>query len=143
MPTLSDKPRQGNRKTSKPIPTPTPTEPPPEAGQVQPEGRIPAAILKGRKLAYRNMNGDLTTLNRVSDVAGDLVSKLAAIAFILDHTFENEMAKLPLERQAVLMFITASLRDEEEKLYSIWPECPPLDSDWFYIVQDPEVTNEE
>ena len=138
MTTVTENTRKGNSKTAKQK-TPTPAETPPDASQ----GLIPAATFKGRKLAFQNINGDLTTLDQLGDVVRALCNKMGGLAFLLNQTHKEGLFKLPLALQAAIQFAADSLKEGEERLYSILPDDPSLDSGWLYTVpapgEEPEV----
>jgi len=142
MPTLSKKPRQGNRETSKkttpaaaePTPPP-PIKTPPKAGQEPPKAPDFAAVqteidallkpLEGWQWAYENTGGEIITLKQLSDTVLGLSYKMAGLAYLLDKIFDETDFTMKSEPHQALQFAVNSLKDEEERVFSLCPDYSP------------------
>ena len=125
MPTLSDKPRQGNRKNYKPIPTPAET---------QPEGRIPAAanMAPEERPLYMNNSGVDSipiTFNKVHFTQWEVIS---AMEGCLDLVRDIEENNAHAELVGPLLMVRVTLEYGISQLLSVNADEPL-----------PEVANEE
>ena len=133
-------------KTHKPFP---PAENPPEAGQEkQPKAPELVAVLteieailrsfEGWQWAYKNINQEIVTLRELNDAILQLHVKFGGLACLLELLRENSIG-LTIEQQEALYLASDCLREEKEKIESIWP-CSANDALFVHIADLKEGT---
>ena len=133
-------------KTSKPFP---PAENPPDACQEKPPKAsdftaVQAAIdallkpFEGWQWAYKNANKEIVTLRDLNNAILQLHVKFGGLALLLELLCENSKG-LTIEQQEALYLATDCLREEKEKIESIWP-CSANDALFVHLADLKEGT---
>jgi len=75
---------------------------------------------KGWTWVYSNVEGGLATLDCITEVLKQQSFIFGGLSFLMIQVCDN-CGELSIEQQEALMFAAKTLREEKEKINSIWP----------------------
>ena len=88
--------------------------------------------LEGWLWAYKNISGDLVSLERLLDVCIAQSDKFGGLSFALKQVCETA-GGLSVEHQEVLLFAARSLQEEKAVLETVWPAAPSVEGHTFFV----------
>ena len=84
--------------------------------------------LEGWCWAYKTIDNSFVTHEQLHEALRAMHNKMGGLAFLLNQIGEN--CDLDVEKSTALLFAAEALKEEADRISSIWPDSTARDNNW-------------